>query len=496
MILRELTDGIKIKKIIGSENVEILGISHDSNRIRNDFLFAALRGEKSDGHTYIEQAVERGAKALLVEQLDDNLFKGVTAVQVEDTRSSIAEIAAKFYHQPTTELKLIGITGTNGKTTITYLLESILRAEGKNVGVIGTIEYRYSNKKISSNMTTPESLDLMELFRNMRTEGVDYAVMEVSSHALDKRRVHGCHFDAVVFTNLSQDHLDYHGTIENYFSAKRRLFTDVIGESKKSPTYSVINIDDSYGREIAKECSGRLISYSVYDRSAMVHGYDVNITNEGLRAYLKTPWGALNIDSKLLGNHNLSNIVAAAAAALALGISSESVEIGILNVTSVPGRLEAVENPFGINVVVDYAHTPDALRNVLTVVRNLTKGKLILVFGCGGDRDPLKRPIMGEIGRELSDTVIVTSDNPRTEQSEKIIDQIEEGVLKMNCANGEYFRIPDRRSAIGKAIEIAEEGDSVLIAGKGHENYQILGTKRIHFDDKEVAREKINEIIG
>lgn len=496
MILNELTAGVKIKKLLGSQNVGISGITHDSNQVDEGFLFAAIKGDSADGHRFIGQAVERGAKALLAETIDGIDFRDVSVIIVEDSRASLAQLSSNFYNNPTKEVKLVGITGTNGKTTTTYLLESIIMQENGNVGVIGTVEHRYQGRKIASNMTTPESVELMALLRDMRKSGVEYVVMEVSSHALDKKRVLGCHFDTAVFTNLSQDHLDYHKTLDNYFMTKKTLFTEILKTSDKRPTHSVINADDPYGRELIKEVGGNIISYSIEDRDATVFVDRISLTNEGMVAEVGTPSGKIRIKSNLPGRHNLSNILAATASALSIGVSSGSIERGVSSLSSVPGRLERVDNSLGISILVDYAHTPDALKNVLQVVRPLTKGKLILVFGCGGDRDSAKRPIMGRIGRELSDILIVTSDNPRTERPEKIIEDIEVGVFEAGTRPKNYFRIIDRTSAIGRAIEIASEGDSVLIAGKGHENYQIIGKEKSPFDDREVVKNKIKEMFG
>jgi UDP-N-acetylmuramyl-tripeptide synthetase len=334
----------------------------------------------------------------------------------------------------------------------------------------------------------------MKLLKDMKDSGTEYVVMEVSSHALDRKRVSACHFDAAIFTNLTQDHLDYHVNMENYFEAKKRLFTEVLEASEKRKKFAIINLDDAYGARIAKCSAGEVISFSTKSSSAVVHAERATISEQGIWADVNTPWGRIELHSKLFGIHNLSNILAASAAALSLGASPSSVESGVSRIISVPGRLDRVENTKGINVLVDYAHTPDALKNVLSAVRPLTPGSLILVFGCGGDRDPLKRPVMGRIGRELSDVLIVTSDNPRTEPPESIIDQIERGVFEAVDARKSYFRVTDRRQAIEKAIRIAQKGDTVLIAGKGHEDYQILGTEKIHFDDKEVAREILSEI--
>ncbi|HVY55009.1 MAG TPA: UDP-N-acetylmuramoyl-L-alanyl-D-glutamate--2,6-diaminopimelate ligase [Thermodesulfobacteriota bacterium] len=493
MKLREIIRGIKTKKFDGDDRLEISGISIDSNKVKEGYLFAALRGEKTDGHRYIDSALRNGAVALLVEDAPENGYPGITVVRAGDSRESLARAAANYYGHPTKELTLAGVTGTNGKTTVTYLLESIWKEEGRNPGVIGTIEYRYGGSKVEAPMTTPESLDLMRMFREMRDAGVDCAAMEVSSHAIDRKRVLECHFDAAVFTNLTQDHLDYHGTIENYFGAKKRLFTELLSASDKKDKFSVINIDDPFGVEIAKDAPGSLVTYSLRDTSASVSAAGFRVSGEGIRARLSTPWGGAEIESPLFGEHNLSNILAASAAALSLGSSPEAVERAVSGFTAVPGRLERVENPLGFQVLVDYAHTPDALKNVLLAVRPLTAGKLILVFGCGGDRDRTKRPKMGGIGRELSDVLIVTSDNPRTESPEEIIDEIERGVLGPGALDKPYFRITDRKEAIRKAVGIAGKNDTVLIAGKGHEDYQIIGTTKHPFDDRAVTRELLKE---
>jgi UDP-N-acetylmuramoyl-L-alanyl-D-glutamate--2,6-diaminopimelate ligase len=492
MILRDLIKGVETKRVVGSEDVEIQSVCYDSKEVHDGSLFAAIRGEKTDGHKYIESAVKSGAKALIVEEIPENPFRGVSIIQVEDTKSALAEVSANFFNHPTKQVTLVGVTGTNGKTTITYLLESIWQEWGKSVGVIGTVDYRFLGKKIPSVRTTPESLDLMSLLRDMRNSGVQIIVMEVSSHALDRKRVFGCHFDAAVFANLSQDHLDYHETMENYFEVKKKLFSEVLRRSEKREKFSVINIDDPYGKEITKEAVGKIIPYSVLN-SEGVYVEKADITPEGIHTILNSPWGRVEINSKLFGKHNLYNILAAVATALSLGVGVDVVERGISKVAGVPGRLDRVENPFGITILVDYAHTPDALRNVLTAVKPFTQRKLILLFGCGGDRDPIKRPIMGRIGSELSDALIVTSDNPRTENPERIIDQIEKGVLAVGSQKKLYFRITDRCDAIRKAIEIAQRGDTVLLAGKGHENYQILGTEKVPFNDKEVAERTIRE---
>ena len=494
MILNEILNGIEIRKIHGGVGLEISGIALDSQKVGRGYLFAALRGEKQDGHSYIKQALERGAAALLLERFTDDVPQGVTVVEVEDSRVALAGVAANFYGRPARSLTMVGITGTNGKTTITYLLESIWKAGNKNPGVIGTIDYRFSGRRTEAPMTTPESVEIMRLLGEMRDAGVDRVAMEVSSHAIDKERILGCEFDAAVFTNLTQDHLDYHGSMENYRNVKKRLFTELLRDSSKERKYSIINIDDPAGVQIADEAVGEVITYSIDNPGADVYAFDHSVTGSGISADINTPWGRLEVSSRLFGEHNLSNILAAATAALATGSTPSEVEEGLARFSVVPGRLERVENPCGFEVLVDYAHTPDALKNVLTAIRPLTPGRVVLVFGCGGDRDRAKRPIMGRIGMELSDVLIITSDNPRTESPEKILDDVERGVKEAAGPDEKaYSRIEDRRTAIKEAVGIARPGDTVLIAGKGHEDYQIVGTVKHPFDDRKVAAEAIRE---
>ncbi|GJM16079.1 MAG: UDP-N-acetylmuramoyl-L-alanyl-D-glutamate--2,6-diaminopimelate ligase [Thermodesulfobacteriota bacterium] len=494
MILRDLLNDIDIVNFNGDDGLEVSGISIDSNNVKDGFLFVALRGENTDGHRYIDSAVKNGAKALIVEKTPEINSQEVSVVQVNDSRAVLAAASANFFRHPTKELTLVGITGTNGKTTITYLLESIWNHEQRKSGIIGTIDYRYGENIKQSSMTTPESLDLMRMFREMRELGVETVAMEVSSHAIDKDRALQCQFDAAVFTNLTQDHLDYHDTMEDYFQVKKRLFSEYLANSKKEKKYSIINIDDPFGARLVKEISGNLVSYSIKNVNSTVYAKTSRITEEGIEANINSPIGDIQINSTLFGEHNLSNILAAVATAVSLGSSKESIERGISNIKSVPGRLEGIENKGGFNVLVDYAHTPDALKNVLQASRPLTKGRLILVFGCGGDRDNAKRPLMGKIGMELSDVLIITSDNPRTEDPEIILDHIEQGVNQASEKEKSYHRIADRTQAIRKAIKTAKKDDTILIAGKGHEDYQIIGTTKHPFDDREIAREALKEI--
>jgi UDP-N-acetylmuramoyl-L-alanyl-D-glutamate--2,6-diaminopimelate ligase len=494
MILRELLNDIDGVNFKGDLDLNISGVSFDSKKVKEGFLFVALTGENTDGHSYIDSAVKNGAKALIVEKLPEINSQEVSVVQVNDSRAALAVVSANFFGHPTKELTLVGITGTNGKTTITYLLESIWQHQNKKSGIIGTIDYRYADIIKPSSMTTPESLDLMGMFREMRESGVETVAMEVSSHAIDKQRVAQCHFDSAVFTNLTQDHLDYHDSMENYFEVKKRLFTEFLEESEKEEKYSIINIDDPFGVRLVEDVSGNIVTYSIANPNANVYAQFSTITAYGIEAKVVTPKGELQIKSTLFGEHNLSNILAAVAAACSLGTSNEDIEKGIANIDSVPGRLEGIPNENGFNVLVDYAHTPDALKNVLLASRPLTKGRLILVFGCGGDRDNAKRPLMGKIGKELSDVLIVTSDNPRTEDPEVILDHIEEGVYQARESEKPYHRIADRAQAIKQAIRSAQKNDTILIAGKGHEDYQIIGTTKHPFDDRKIAREALKEI--
>jgi len=484
MILREIIRGIKIKKFDGDDGLEISGISIDSNKVKEGYLFAALKGEKTDGHRYIESALGNGAKALLVEDAPERSYPGISVVRAGDSRESLAKASANFYGNPSMELCLAGVTGTNGKTTVTYLLESIWKEEQRNPGVIGTIEYRYGGKKVEAPMTTPESLDLMKMLREMRDSGVDTAAMEVSSHAIDRKRVQECHFDAALFTNLTQDHLDYHGTIENYYNAKKRLFTELLRASEKENKFSVINMDDPFGIEIAKEAPGTVITYSLRDKSASVFAESFRVSEEGITARVHTPYGKIEIKSPLFGEHNLSNILAAVSAALSLGSSAGTVENAVAGFRTVPGRLERVENPLGFQILVDYAHTPDALQNVLAFLQGQNAGKLVCVFGCGGNRDRSKRSQMGAIAESYADAIILTNDNPRHEDPQAIIADILSGISNRSPVHIEL----DRRKAIAAAIQSAGAGDTVLIAGKGHETCQEIAGQRYPFSDRQFVR--------
>ncbi|MBN1573796.1 MAG: UDP-N-acetylmuramoyl-L-alanyl-D-glutamate--2,6-diaminopimelate ligase [Deltaproteobacteria bacterium] len=491
MRLDKLIEGVKTVKVTGDTGVEIGGIFYDSREVIPGGLFFAVRGLKTDGHNFIDDAVAKGAAALVVEE--DIAVFGVTTVRVPDTRAAMGYFADRFYDHPSMDLKLIGVTGTNGKTTVCYIVEEIIRAANKSPGVIGTIDYRYLRKSIVPPHTTPEAVDLLKLMREMVEGGVTFVVMEVSSHALDMNRVDQCMFDAAVFTNLTQDHLDYHGTMEEYFESKARFFTELVGREKE--TVSVINIDDPWGKKLLSRIDGRIVTFGL-GKGADIYPKSFESDTGGVRGEIVTPNGSFNFNSNLLGKHNIYNILSAVGAALGAGIGMDAVRRGINGRITVPGRLEAVDRGQDFLVLVDYAHTDDALRNVISTLKPLTEGRLITLFGCGGDRDRNKRPKMAAAAVDLSDKVIVTSDNPRTEEPDKIIEDILKGfegaeIQKVDPTHGvfggkdrAYVVIPDRREAIAFAVSEAEKGDILLIAGKGHEDYQIIGTKKYPFDDR------------
>lgn len=485
MKLKELLKVLKDYRIDGLEDVEVSDIRYDSRSVGKGSVFVAIKGEKADGNLYVQESIGKGAVVVVTET--DAVFKGATAIRVPNAREALAQISALFYGEPAKKLKLVGITGTNGKTTTSFLVESILREAGLNPGIVGTINYRYAGKVFPAPNTTPESLDLQKLLRDMVDSGVKAAVMEVSSHALDQDRVAACIFDVGVFTNLTQDHLDYHVTMEDYFEAKSRLFTDFIDEGKAA----VINMDDPMGEELSKRAIGRVIGYSVKKGKADIYPNDVVLGVSEISGTVKTPMGVVEIKSPLIGDFNLYNILAAVGTGVGLGLPLGVIEGGIRALTNVPGRLERVDAGQPFIILLDYAHTPDALERVLSTIRGLTERRIITVFGCGGDRDRGKRPLMGSVAVRYSDMVIITSDNPRTEDPLKIIEDIRAGIERQG-PGANYIIIPDRREAIEKAVSMAQAGDILLLAGKGHEDYQVIGKEKIHFDDREEAEKAVN----
>lgn len=463
--------------VSGVEGVRVDGLAYRSDRVRPNDAFFCIRGFAADGHAFAADAVQRGAAALVVEY---PLPLDVPQAVVDDTRVALAFAAASAYGEPSRAMDVVGITGTNGKTTTTYLLDSILRAAGRTTGIIGTVETRVADERKPAARTTPESADLHALFAEMRDAGVSGVSVEVSSHAIDLHRIDAVRFAVAAFTNLTQDHLDFHHTIEEYFAVKRRLFTDFeVGTA-------VINIDDPFGVGIAAEIPGVLTVGRA--ANAAVRAADEVLDATGARFTLTAPVGSAVVHLPLAGAYNVSNALVAAGCAIALGIDLATVVAGLEAAPQVPGRLERIDCGQPFSVVVDYAHTPDSLEKAVAAVKAVTEGRVISVFGCGGDRDPDKRPMMGRASGVAADYTVVTSDNPRSEDPVGIILQIEDG---LRPTGGAYEVEPDRRAAIERAVAMARPGDTVLIAGKGHEDYQIFADRTVHFDDREVAREVI-----
>lgn len=490
MKLSELINGMDGCAVTGSTDVEVCNLAYSVSEVKGGSCFVAIRGSTADGHDFASEVVSRGAVAVVSQRTVD-LPPAVTNVVVPSSRRAMALMSAKFFGDPTGQMRLIGVTGTNGKTTTTYLLESMLSAAGRNPGVIGTVSYRYASKEEAARHTTPESVDLQRLLSRMLHAGVDSCAMEVSSHALVQDRVAACRFDCAVFTNLTPEHLDYHGQMEAYFAAKSRLFEEHILAGGKPDAFAVINGDDPHGRKIAGRCQVPKLIYGFGTR-ADVRGTDLNFDSQGLTMKIATPDGAISVRSRLCGRFNAQNILAATAVAWRWGIPLDVVGRAVESVTCVPGRFEAVANDREIMALVDYAHTPDALENVLAHARELKGGpnnRLIVVFGCGGDRDRAKRPLMGKAAGRLADVVIVTSDNPRSEKPGSIINEILSGVREVagQLRGGMgYEVIENRREAVDRAVKLAWPGDVIVVAGKGHEDYQIIGSKKLHFDDREV----------
>lgn len=467
------------------EPCEIRGLTYDSRRVQPDFAFFAITGNKDDGHRYAQDALERGARALVLERPIGSLSKKVPQLVVRDARRALAEAARVFYGAPSAQVKVSAITGTNGKTSTTYLTQAILHAAGYRAGRLTTVTNDLGSRCFAATHTTPESVEVQEHLSEMREAGLHFAVMEASSHALDQGRLHGVDIESAVFTNLTPDHLDYHGDMERYRDSKSKLF-----EMLPSRSWAILNADDPASMHLVRRCRGRQLWYGLgpsAEVSAVIH----QITQGGTRLTLRTPEGSEELLSPLPGRHNVYNVLAAAANAQALGAGLPVICAGIAGFTGVPGRLQRVEKGQPFSVLVDYAHTADALRNVLHTVRPLLQGgRLLLVFGCGGDRDRTKRPRMAEAAEELSDFFWVTSDNPRTESPKQIFKDILSGLTP----RAKFELEPDRRRAIEAALSAARHGDIVLIAGKGHENYQIVGQQRLHFDDVEVAGEVLDRL--
>ena len=482
MKLTDVINGLDILNITGNSDIDITNIQYDSRKVTQGTLFICVKGFNVDGHEFIQKAIEQGAKAFLVQE--DIQIEGYTFVKVEDTRKSMAKVATNFYENPSSKMDVIGVTGTNGKTSITTFLSEILSSENKKVGLVGTIKIFDGEKEVESNSTTPESIDLQRYFSDMVNNNCDYCAMEVSSHSLVLNRVEDTQFKIGLFTNLTPDHLDFHKDLEDYREAKGKLF-------HKTTVANIINIDDNGGAKIyenIKNLKTPAYTYGI-DNEADFRASNIKIDARGVSYTLKTPTYEEEIFVPVPGKFTVYNTLAVIAACYMLNIPKDVIIDGLKNTGGVAGRFETITNDKGISVIVDYAHTPDALENILNTAKEFAKGNIITVFGCGGDRDTTKRPLMGNIAQKLSDIAIVTSDNPRTEEPKAIIEDILEG---LDTSKENYKVVIDRKEAIEQAIEMAKKDDIVIIAGKGHENYQIIGKVKHHFDDKEIAQEFLN----
>jgi UDP-N-acetylmuramoyl-L-alanyl-D-glutamate--2,6-diaminopimelate ligase len=496
MKLSQLLKNCSVQQVHGNVDLEVTGLHYDSRQINHGDVFFALRGVVSDGHKFISSAIANGAMVVFSEEATGDL-ESVTTVLVENTRQAMAMVAAEFYGNPTINMQVVGVTGTNGKTTITYLLEAILIKADLSPAVVGTINYRYGNDQRQAPHTTPESHDLMKQVNDFRESGARSLVMEVSSHALDQYRADGVHFQVGVFTNLTPEHLDYHQDMERYFTSKYHLFKELLPRDNGR---AVINIDDAYGQRLAAMLPDALTCGR--SREADVYPENLNVSLNGINGQVATPLGIVEIESPLLGDFNVENLLCTIGAAVALNLSPQIISDGLAECAGVPGRLELIENDRDAVILVDYAHTGDALRRAIEAMQGLAPQRILTIFGCGGDRDRSKRPVMAEVAARGSDIAIATSDNPRSEDPEQILNDVRSGLVKVHeCewskieaerAEGKgYVVIPDRSEAIQFAIKILRPGDLLLVAGKGHEDYQILNSGRIHFDDREELRKAL-----
>ena len=468
---------LKLNEILKSTSceIEVSGISYDSRKTKPGDVFVAVTGFQTDGHKYVKTAEEKGAVCAVCEHEVEGV--NIPCVIVENSRHALAEMSKNLYDDPTSKFNLIGVTGTNGKTTVTYLVKTILEANGEKVGLIGTNKNMIGDRDIHTERTTPESLELMELFDEMVKENCTYAIMEVSSHSLDLHRVDGCNYKVGAFTNLTQDHLDFHETMENYFNAKRKLF-DVCD-------FGVVNVDDKYGAKIPANCKANVLTYGIDDGE--LRAENIEYTAHGV----SFDCGNMKIELKIPGEFSVYNALTAIGICKQCGIADEVIENALRVAEGVKGRAEVVDCGGDYTLIIDYAHTPDGLENILNSVKGFAEGRIVAVFGCGGDRDKTKRPKMGKVAGRIADFCIITSDNPRTEEPSEIIRDILDG---MDDAMAEYVVIENRRDAIEYAIRHAKKGDVIVLAGKGHEDYQILKDKTIHFDEREVIRDILSKM--
>jgi UDP-N-acetylmuramoyl-L-alanyl-D-glutamate--2,6-diaminopimelate ligase len=491
-LLQALAGQVKILDRRGNFDVPVNAITDDSRAVSTGSLFVAVKGERVDGHEFIPAAIKGGVVALVSQQPVREV--SLPYARVDDSRKALGLLGSRFYGDPSSHIRMIGVTGTNGKTTTTYVCKALLEAIGHPVGLIGTVVYQIGERTIPATHTTPGSLELQQLLAMMVAGRCTTAVMEVSSHALSQERTSGCEYDVAVFSNLTQDHLDFHKTMEEYFQAKLRLFTG-LKRGVKANKRAIINIDDPYGNHIVEQSPAPVWTYALKTK-ADLRAEAVRLSLQGTTFTAATPVGSFPIESHLVGEHNVYNLLAAIGVALHEGATPAQIREAVARVSNVPGRFERVMAGQPFTVAVDYAHTEDALVRLLTAAQALKTGRIITVFGCGGDRDRGKRPKMGAAAVRYSDVVILTSDNPRTEDPLSILEQVEVGVIEAlrQRSHVQYRKVPDRREAIQEAVREAHSGDIVLIAGKGHEDYQIIGTKKVHFDDREVARNAIERL--
>jgi UDP-N-acetylmuramoyl-L-alanyl-D-glutamate--2,6-diaminopimelate ligase len=489
MQLKELVKQVPVLRVEGSLDREIAGLTYDSRRVTPGMVFVAIPGAHSDGHDFINSAIDRGAAAIICER---NGFTSprATKIKVSNVREAMARAAASFYQHPSTRLQVIGVTGTNGKTTVAFMIKEVLEAAGFKTGLIGTVRYEIGDRVIPAHRTTPESLEVQQMMAQMVEAGCKACVMEVSSHALDQKRVAGIEFDIAIFTNLTQDHLDYHGTMENYLVAKQKLFTKSANGSKKGTV--VINIDDAHGARLVDDSDAAVkLTYGIRS-AANIRATKIQLAANASSFTLETPKKTFTCKLPLIGRHNIYNALAAAGATYALDVEPAKIQSALNQMQPVPGRLESVACGQPFAVFVDYAHTDDALQNVLTTLREVTSGRVLLLFGCGGSRDTGKRAKMGRVAAELADFSIITSDNPRKESPAAIAAQIEEGFRSVKQAD--YSVELDRKRAITDVISMAKPGDTVLLAGKGHETYQEFEDTVVPFDDRVYAREALENL--
>ena len=496
MKLEKLLTTIQPLEIIGTTERAVVGLAYDSRQVQTGMVFFALPGVKVDGLDYLPQALQAGAATVVVETIPEDCVEGICYIKVVNVRQAMAVMAAEFYGNPTEGVTVVGVTGTNGKTTITYLLEAIFKQAGYAPAVFGTVEYRFGELRYEASHTTPESIDLLRMMADFRQQGADVLILEVSSHALEQHRVDGINFDAAVFTNLTQDHLDYHETLERYFASKRRLFVELLGAG-----IAVINREDACGAELLQE-NQSWVSFGLNEQ-AKVYPRQVAVGRDRISGIFSSEQGDVTVESGMIGDFNVSNLLAAVATAQQFGISNEIIAEGISGAPQVPGRMEKVKNNRGVLALVDYSHTADALEQALKTLSKLDSRRLLTIIGCGGDRDKGKRPVMAAVAVKYSNVAIFTSDNPRTEDPFAILEQIRGGAVAVGsrelsetraATEDGFVVIPDRRSAIDLAGQLVEAGDLLLVAGKGHEDYQILGTEKIHFDDREELDRVLNQV--